>query len=75
MKQIGFMQKIQQLSAEELQKKLDSTRQDLFGLRINSATTQVKDSSQYKKLRKQIARILTAMQSKETKLQSAVRKQ
>jgi ribosomal protein L29 len=64
MKQMGFTQKIQQLSAEDLQIKLNSTRQDLFGLRINSASTQVKDYSQYKKLRKQAARILTVMQSK-----------
>lgn len=61
---MGFTQKIQQLSVEDLQKKLDSTRQNLFGLRINSASTQVKDYSQYKKLRKQAARILTVMQSK-----------
>lgn len=61
---MGFIQRIQQLSVEDLQTKLDSTRQDLFGLRINSASTQVKDYSQYKKLRKQAARILTVMQSK-----------
>jgi ribosomal protein L29 len=61
---MGFTQKIQQLSVEDLQKKLNSTRQDLFGLRINSASTQVKDYSQYKKLRKQAARILTVIQSK-----------
>ena len=62
---MGFTQKIQQLSVEDLQIKLNSTRQDLFGLRINSASTQVKDYSQYKKLRKQVARILTAMQIKQ----------
>ena len=75
MKQMGFTQKIQQLSAEDLQKKLDGTRQDLFGLRLNTATSQVKDCSQYKKLRKQIARILTVMQSKDVEVQSVARKQ
>ena len=75
MKQMGFTQKIQQLSAEDLQKKLDGTRQDLFGLRLNTATSQVKDCSQYKKLRRQIARILTVMQSKEIEVQSVARKQ
>ena len=75
MKQMGFTQKIQQLSAEDLQKKLDGTRQDLFGLRLNTATSQVKDCSQYKKLKKQIARILTVMQSKEVAVKSVVRKQ
>ncbi|HSC25197.1 MAG TPA: 50S ribosomal protein L29 [Candidatus Babeliales bacterium] len=64
MKQMGFMQKIQQLSLEDLQEKLNSTRRDALGLKINAATTQVKDYSQYKKLRKQAARILTAMRSK-----------
>ena len=58
------MQKLQQLSVEDLQKKLEGTRQDLFGLRVNATSTQVKDSSQYKKLRQQAARILTAMQAK-----------
>ena len=67
MKQMGFTQKLQQLSVEDLQIKLNSTRQDLFGLRINSASTQVKDYSQYKKLRKQAARIMTVMQSKQVK--------
>jgi ribosomal protein L29 len=66
MKQMGFTQKIQQLSVEDLQIKLNSTRQDLFGLRINSASTQVKDYSQYKKLRKQAARILTVIQLKKS---------
>jgi ribosomal protein L29 len=64
MKQMGFMQRVQPLSVEELQQKLDSTRQDLFGLRLNAATSPVKDYSQYKKLRKQTARLLTALQLK-----------
>ena len=61
MKQMGFIQRIQQLSVEDLQQKLDSTRQDLFGLRLNAATSPVKDYSQYKKLRKQAARLLTSI--------------
>jgi ribosomal protein L29 len=71
MKQIGLMQKLQQLSAEDLQKRLEGTRQDLFGLRVNAASTQVKDSSQYKKLRQQAARILTAMQAKKASAMSS----
>lgn len=72
---MGFTQRAQQLSAEELQKKVDGTRKDLFGLRVNAATSQVKDYSQYKKLRKQIARLLTVIQSKEVEVQSAASKQ
>lgn len=71
MKQMGLMQKLQQLSAEDLEKRLESTRKDLFGLRVNAASTQVKDSSQYKKLRKQTARILTAMQAKKASVMSS----
>jgi len=64
MKQMGFMQRVQQLSVEDLQEKLDSTRKDLFGLRVNAITEPVKDYSQYKKLRRQTARLLTAIQLK-----------
>ena len=58
------MQRLQQLSVEELQDKLNNTRKNLFSLRINAVSTPVKDYSQYKKLRKQSARILTAMNEK-----------
>lgn len=66
MKQMRFMQRVQQLSVEELQEKLNSTRQDLFGLCLNRISSEVKDYSQYKKLRKQTARLLTAIQLKKT---------
>jgi len=58
------MQEIAQLSAEELRNALGETRRALFGLRLNAATTHLKDYSQYKKLRKQVARILTVASSK-----------
>lgn len=64
MEKIRFMQRLQQLSVEELQDKLNNTRRNLFSLRINAVSTPVKDYSQYKKLRKQSARILTAMNEK-----------
>jgi ribosomal protein L29 len=64
MEKIKFMQRVQQLSVEELQDKLNATRKNLFSLRINAVSTPVKDYSQYKKLRKQAARILTAMNGK-----------
>ena len=73
MKEMSLSQKLQQLSVEDLQNRLEGTRRDLFGLRLNAATSQVKDYSQYKKLRKQAARFLTALQSK--KVESAGSKQ
>jgi ribosomal protein L29 len=66
-----FMQRVQQLSLEELQTKLDSARQSLLGLRVNAVANPVKDYSQYKKLRKQAARLLTAMQVKKSEAVSS----
>lgn len=68
MKNISLFQKLQQLSMEDLRSRLESARKDLFGLRVNTVATPVKDFSQYKKLRKDIARILTAMRAREDKM-------
>jgi large subunit ribosomal protein L29 len=65
MKEMSLSQKLQQLSVEDLQNRLEGTRRDLFGLRLNAATSQLKDYSQYKKLRRDIARIMTAIRAKE----------
>jgi ribosomal protein L29 len=64
MKQMGLMQRLQQLSVEDMQKRLESARKDLLGLRLSAASAPIKDYSQYKKLRKQAARLLTALQLK-----------
>ena len=50
--------------ALELQKKLNDFRRELLGLTLNTSTTHVKDYSQFKKLRANIARILTYMRQK-----------
>jgi len=64
MKELSLSQRLQQLSIEDLNTRVESMRRDLFGLRVNAATTKVKDFSQYKKLRKHIARIMTAIRAK-----------
>lgn len=43
---------------ETLLNRLEQLRRELSRLQINASTSHVKDSSQYKKLRKNIARIL-----------------
>lgn len=48
-----------QLSAQELKDRLDALRREYFGLRLNAATSHVKDYSQFNKLRKNIARVST----------------
>jgi len=46
-------------SLKELLEKLEESRKDLFTLRLSSGTNHIKDNSQFKKLRKNIARALT----------------
>jgi ribosomal protein L29 len=57
---------LKQLSYDELLLKADSLRKDLFNVRLNAITAHVKDYSQFKKLRKEIARVLTCLRSKES---------
>lgn len=49
---------LKQLNKAQLLEKLDYTRQELFKMRLQSATALVKDNSQFKKLKSQVARIL-----------------
>lgn len=67
MKVTKFKEQIQHLSPDELRAKVDALRRDLFTLRLNSSTAHVKDYSQFKKNRKNIARVLTDMRSKGVK--------
>ncbi len=65
MKITKFKEEILQLNLDKLHEKLDGLRKELFGVRLNSATAHIKDYSQFKVLRKQIARILTTIRLKE----------
>ena len=53
-----------QLSSQELIVRLVQARKDLAQTRINASTVHVKDNSQFKKMRKLIARTLTLLQQK-----------
>ena len=59
MKNSEFKDELESLNVDELHSKLGTTRRELFSLRLNASTAHVKDYSQYNKLRKKIARILT----------------
>lgn len=61
MKISKFKQEINQLSNEQLLQKTPELQKELFTLKLNASTTHVKDYSQYKKLRKNIARVLTLL--------------
>ena len=52
---------------EALQKELNDLLKAQFGLRMQAATQQLGNSSQLKKVRRDIARVKTVMNSKEAK--------
>jgi ribosomal protein L29 len=53
------------LDKESLNNEIASLRKELFNLKMNRISGQVKDTSQFKKLRIQVARIQTFLKSKE----------
>ena len=55
---------IQALSDEELAKKLDDSRAELFNLRFQMATSQLDNTARISEVRKNIARIQTVITQK-----------
>jgi len=64
MKKAEFKKELKQLNFDQFHEKLEELRKSLFGLRLNSTTAHVKDYSQFKKFRRQIACVLTLMHQK-----------
>jgi large subunit ribosomal protein L29 len=54
-------------NGEELQKELESLLRAQFGLRMQLATQQLSNTSQLKKMKREIARVRTIMREKVTK--------
>ena len=52
---------IRELSAKDLQERIDAERANLDTLKMNHAISPLEDSSKIKKARKNIARILTVL--------------
>lgn len=64
MKKTDFNKELAALSVVELQIKVAEWRGQLLSLRLNAATSHIKDYSQFQKLRRNIARGLTFLESK-----------
>ena len=62
------LKEIRGLSVEELAKKLDELKQDLFMLRMQHATNQLDNPMQLAATKKDIARIKTIIREKETNI-------
>lgn len=58
-------QEFRDMKIEELQQQVEDLRRALFSLRLNATTSHVKDCSQFKKLRRTIARGLTVLREKQ----------
>ncbi len=57
-------EELKNLSSDELELRIDDWRRQLLGLRLSSVTSHVKDYSQFKKIRRNIARGLTLLGQK-----------
>ena len=64
MKTGKLKEELKQDSVQALAAKVDAARRELFRLKINVATAHVKDYSQFKKGRRNIARLLTYLRQK-----------
>ena len=60
------VKEIRSLSVEDLEKKLDGLKKDLFMLRMQHATNQLDNPMQIAAVKKDIARIKTIIREKET---------
>lgn len=56
---------VRALSDEELQKKLEGARAELFNLRFQMATSQLDNTARVTTVKRDIARILTEMRARE----------
>ena len=59
---------LKNLSVEELAKKLDELKKDLFMLRMQLATNQLDNPMQIANVKKDIARVKTIIREKETNI-------
>lgn len=67
MKSIQFKEELKKLEINDLVIKLNELKREYFTLRLNSTTSHVKDYSEFKKSRKNIARALTLLRQKGVK--------
>jgi large subunit ribosomal protein L29 len=56
---------IRNLSDRQLQEELENSYKELMNLRFRAATNQLTDTNQPRKIRKNIARLLTVMRQRE----------
>ena len=58
---------IRELSTEELMKKIEENKEELFNLRFSQATGSLEKPSRIRELRKEVARMKTIIRERELK--------
>ena len=61
------LKEFRKMPADKLKEREQELRTELFQLRTGGATEKVKDTSKFKKVKKDIARIMTILGEQETK--------
>ena len=56
---------VRELGVEELERRVAETRRELFNLRFQHATGQLENTGQLKEVKRNIARLLTVLKSKQ----------
>lgn len=64
MKSTDYIKELQNKSVEELNAELVSAKKELFNLRFQNATNQLQNTARITEVRKNIARIATAISAK-----------
>lgn len=62
-------QELRELSIEQLNEKAEEYRRELFRLKLTAATGHVKDTSEFNRLKKNLARALTFLTQKKSDAQ------
>lgn len=65
MKETKIKEDLRSMNEQELRAKLEALRRERLNLIISAATAHVKDYSQFRKLRKNIAQVLTYLGQKQ----------
>ena len=60
--------KIKKNDAKSLNKEVSRLKKELFNLKLQAASSQLKDYSQFKKLRKEVAKVKTFLNMKKNNL-------
>ena len=63
MKNSESLKEFKKLNSDQITEKIDQLRKDLFDLRFKQATRQLNETHKFKKIKKQVAQLLTISKS------------